>query len=151
LFTARIAGGHVRGRLPLTGRVLTTQPLEDSQARLAADTSALSTGSVIFDRLLTGPGLLDAGIYPEVSFRMELLAWVPSGWRAVGQLLVKGTEHTVACQLDVDPGSQRPGGQASLTVISHWILDSAWVTPEPVPALSRRIVMTCTVALKPDR
>ena len=95
-FAARAAGRSVRGHLPLTGRVLITDPIEDSTARLAARTSAVSTGSPLLDRLLAGPGFLDAGAFPEISFRSELLAWVPAGWRAVGRLQVKDTEHELA-------------------------------------------------------
>ena len=38
----------------------------------------------MLDRLLAGPGFLDAGAYPEIRFRSELRAWVPTGWRAAG-------------------------------------------------------------------
>src|ERR1700689_4723655 len=81
-FTASVVGGPVRGRLPLTGRVLITEPIEDSTARLTARAGAVSTGSLVLDQLLAGPGFLDAGAYPEISFRSEFLAWVPAGWRA---------------------------------------------------------------------
>ena len=100
-FAARVADRPVRGRLPLTGGVLIAEPVEDSTARLAARASAVSTGSPVLDRLLTGPGFLDAGAFPEIIFRSELLAWVPAGWRAVGRLRVKNTEHELACQLDL--------------------------------------------------
>ena len=89
-FAARAAGRLVGGRLPLTGRVLMAEPIEDSTVRLAARTSAISTGSPWLDRLLAGPGFLDAEAFPEIGFRSELLAWVPAGWRAVGRLRVKG-------------------------------------------------------------
>jgi hypothetical protein len=36
-------------RLPLTGQVLVTEPIEDSTVRLAARTSAVSTGSSWLD------------------------------------------------------------------------------------------------------
>ena len=100
-FAARVAGRAVGGRLPLRGEVLMTEPIEDSTARLTARTSAVSTGSPVLDRLLAGPGFLDAQAYPEISFQAELLVWVPAGWRAVGRLLVKNTEHELACQLDL--------------------------------------------------
>jgi hypothetical protein len=51
-FAARAVGRPVLGRVPLTGRVLITEPIEDSTARLAARTSAISTGSPLLDRLL---------------------------------------------------------------------------------------------------
>src|SRR5260370_1227847 len=108
-FTARVAGRPVRGRLPLTGGVLIAQPIEDSTARLAATTNAVSTGSPVLDRLLTGPRFLDAGAFPEISFRSEQLVWVPAGWRAVGCLQVKNTEYELACQLDLDLPDTRPG------------------------------------------
>jgi polyisoprenoid-binding protein YceI len=73
--------------------VLVTEPIEDSTAWLAARASAVSTGSSVLDGLLAGPGFLDAATFPEISFRSELLAWVPAGWRATGRLQVKGTEH----------------------------------------------------------
>jgi hypothetical protein len=38
-FAARFAGQPMRGRLPLTGEVLITEPIEDSTARLAAAAS----------------------------------------------------------------------------------------------------------------
>ena len=77
----------MRGCLPLTGEVRITGPIGDSTARLAARTSAVSTGSPVLDRLLAGPAFLDARAFPEISFRSELLVWVPAGWRAVGRHL----------------------------------------------------------------
>jgi polyisoprenoid-binding protein YceI len=151
-FTARVAGRPVRGRLPLTGGVLITQPIEDSAAHLVARAGAVSTGSIVLDRLLTGPGFLDAGVFPEISFRSEQLACVPAGWRAIGQLQVKGTEHALACQLEVVQASgrdRRPGAPLRLTIASRWVLDSRWVTSQWVPALSRHIAMTCSAALEP--
>lgn len=151
-FTARFAGRQVRGRLPLTGGVLVKQPIGDSAARLVARASAVSTGSTVLDRLLTGPGFLDAGVFPDISFRSELLVCVPAGWQAVGQLQVKGTEHALACLLEVvqahwrDP---RPDGPPRMTIASRWVLDSRWVTSRRIPALSRRIAMTCSAALEP--
>ena len=72
-FAARVAGRPVGGRLPLAGQMLMAEPIEDSTVRLAARTSAISTGSPWLDRLLAGPGFLDAGAFPEISFRSELL------------------------------------------------------------------------------
>ena len=149
-FTARVAGGPVRGQLALAGRVLIAQPVEDSEARLTARTSTLSTGSVLLDQILTGPAFLDADAFPEISFHAGLLVCVPAGWRAVGHLRVKGTEHAVACQLDVDPASPRADGPPGITITCRWGLDSRWVTRQRIPALSRRILMTCSVALVPD-
>ena len=48
-FSARVAGGPVRGRLGLAGRVCIAQPIEDSEARLTARTGTLSTGSALLD------------------------------------------------------------------------------------------------------
>ena len=72
-FAARLAGRRVRGRLPLTGQVLITEPIEESLALLTARTSAVSTGSPVLDRLLAGPAFLDARAYPEISFQSDLL------------------------------------------------------------------------------
>ena len=72
-FAARVAGRPVGGRLPLSGQMLMAEPIEDSTVRLAARTSAISTGSPWLDRLLAGPGFLDAAAFPEISFRSELL------------------------------------------------------------------------------
>jgi polyisoprenoid-binding protein YceI len=149
-FAARVADRPVRGRLPLTGGVLIADPVEDSTARLAARASAVSTGSPVLDRLLTGPGFLDAGAFPEISFRSELLAWVPAGWRAVGRLRVKDADHELACHLDLRLGDMRPGGSPRIIVASRWVIDSRWVTTRWVPALGRRIVMTCSFSLEPD-
>src|SRR5580704_18706291 len=149
-FAARVADRSVRGRLPLTGEVLIAEPVEDSTARLAARASAVSTGSPLLDRLLTGPGFLDAGAFPEIIFRSELLAWVPAGWRAVGRLRVKNIEHELACQLDLRLNGMPLGGSPRIMVASRWVLDSRWVTTRWVPALGRRIVMTCSFSLEPD-
>ena len=149
-FSARVAGGPVRGRLGLAGRVCIAQPIEDSEARLTARTATLSTGSALLDQLITGPGFLDAAAFPEISFQAELLVCVPAGWRAVGQFRVKGTEHALACQLDAGPAARGPDGLPTMTVTSRWALDSRWVTRQRIPALSRRIVMTCSVALVPE-
>ena len=48
---------------------------------------------------MAGPGFPDAAAFAEVTFRSELLACVPAGWRAVGRLQVTGTEHELACHL----------------------------------------------------
>jgi polyisoprenoid-binding protein YceI len=149
-FAARAAGRSVRGHLPLTGRVVITEPIEDSTARLAARTSAVSTGSPLLDRLLAGPGFLDAGAFPEISFRSELLAWVPAGWRAVGHLQVKDTEHELACRFDLRLDDLQPGGPQRIGVASSWVIDSRWVTRQWIPGLGRRIVMTCSLSLEPD-
>src|SRR6478735_9010453 len=141
-FAARVAGRPVGGRLPLAGQMLMAEPIEDSTVRLAARASAVSTGSPVLDRLLAGPGFLDAGAFPEISFRSELLVWVPAGWRAVGRLRVKNTEHELACQLDLRLGGTRPGGAPRITIASSWVIDSRWVTSQRIPALGRRIVMT---------
>ncbi len=149
-FAARAVGRSVLGRVPLTGRVLITEPIEDSTVRLAARTSAISTGSPVLDRLLAGPGFLDAGAFPEIGFRSELLAWVPAGWRAVGRLQVKGAEHELACRFDLYLDDPRPGGPPGLMVASSLVIDSRWVTRQRIPALGRRIVMTCSLFLEPD-
>ncbi len=149
-FAARAAGRPVLGRVPLTGRVLITEPIEDSTARLAARTSAISTGSPLLDRLLAGPGFLDAGAFPEVTFRSELLAWVPAGWRAVGHLQVKDTEHELACRFDLHLGDLQAGEPQRVEVAGRWVVDSRWVTRQRIPALGRRIVMTCSLSLEPD-
>ena len=150
LFAARVAGRPVRGRLPLTGGVCITQPIEDSTARLATRPSAVSTGSPALDRLLAGPRFLDAGAFPEISFRSERLVWVPAGWRAVGRLQVKNTEHALACQLDLDLPGTRPGDPPRIIIACSWVIDSRWVTRQWIPALSRRIVMKCSSLLEPD-
>src|SRR5580693_7304293 len=84
-FAASVVGRPVRGCLPLSGGVL-------------------STGSPVVDRLLAGPGFLDAAAFPEISFRSELLAWVPAGWRAAGRLQVKNAEYALACYLALHLG-----------------------------------------------
>ena len=149
-FEARVAGRPVRGRLPLTGGVLITEPIEDSTARLAARASAVSTGSAALDRLLTGPGFLDAAAFPEISYQSELLASVPAGWRAVGRLQVKNTGYDLACQLDPDLPGTRPGDPPRIIIASSWVIDSRWVTTRWIPALGRRIVMTCSFSLEPE-
>jgi polyisoprenoid-binding protein YceI len=149
-FTARFAGRPVRGRLPLTGGVLITEPIENSTARLAARTSAVSTRSPALDRLLTGPGFLDAAAFPEISFQSEQLVWVPDGWRVIGHLRVKDTEHELACQLDLHLGETRPDGPPRIIITSSWVIDSRWITSQWIPGLGRRIMMTCSSSLEPD-
>ena len=149
-FAAWMAGRTVRGHLPLTGEVQIAEPIEGSTARLAARTSAVRTGSAVLDRLLAGPAFLDATAYPEISFRSELLAWVPTGWRAVGYLRVKDAEHELACQLGVHLGDTRPGGARRLIIATSWVIDSAWVTSQRIPTLGRRIAMTCSFHLEPN-
>ena len=150
-FAARVAGQPVRGCLPLTGEVLITEPIEASTACLAATTSAISTSSAALDRLLVGPAFLDVRAFPQISFRSELLVWVPAGWRAVGRLQVKNAEHELACQLELRPGEPAPDGQPRLVITSQWVIDSRWITSEWIPGLSRRVVITCSFGLQPSR
>src|ERR1700741_1560172 len=63
-FAARAVGRPVTGRLPRAGRVLMAEPIEDSTVRLAARTSAISTGSPWLDALLAGAGFLDGQALP---------------------------------------------------------------------------------------
>jgi polyisoprenoid-binding protein YceI len=148
-FVARVAGRSVRGCLPLTGEVLITEPIEESTARLAATTSAISAGSAALDRLLAGPGFLDARAFPQITFRSELLVWVPAGWRAVGRLQVKNAEHELACQLELRQGDAAPTGRPRLVIASQWVIDSRWITSQWIPGLSRRVVITCSFGLEP--
>jgi polyisoprenoid-binding protein YceI len=141
-FMARVAGGSVRGRLPLSGGARISATVDQSAACLVASSAALSTGSGLLDRMLVGSGFLEADAFPEITFRSEMLVRVPSGWRAVGQLEVKGREHAMACELAVDP-------RDPMTITSRWVLDSAWVTSRRVLALGRSIAMTCSVRLQP--
>jgi polyisoprenoid-binding protein YceI len=149
-FVARLAGRRVRGQLPLAGQVLITEPIEKSMVRLTASTSAVSTGSPVLDRVLAGPGFLDAHAYPEISFHSDLLVWVPAGWRAVGRLQVKDAEHELACQFGVGTDAARPGGVPRLVIACSWAIDATWVTSQRIPALGRRIAMTCSFHLDPD-
>lgn len=147
-FAARVAGQPLRGCLPLTGEVLIGEPIEESTARLAARTSAISTGSAALDRLLASPVFLDARAFPEISFRSDLLVRVPAGWRAVGRLQVKNAEHELACQLELYQGDPTPGGQPRLVIGSEWVIDSRWITSQWIPGLSRRVVITGSLCLE---
>jgi polyisoprenoid-binding protein YceI len=149
-FAARAAGRPVPGRLPLTGRVLIAETIEDSTAWLAARAGQVSTGSHVLDRQLGGPGFLDALAFPEITFRSELLAWVPAGWRAVGRLQVRDTEHELACQLDLHRDGAQLDEPPRFRITSSWILDSRWITRLWIPGLSRRIPMTCSFILERD-
>jgi polyisoprenoid-binding protein YceI len=149
-FAARLAGRRVRGQLPLAGQVVITEPVEESAALLTARTSAVSTGSPVLDRVLAGPAFLDAQAYPEISFRTDLLAQGPTGWRAVGHLQVKNAEHELACEFGVHLGDGGPGSAPRLVIACSWVLDSTWVTSQRIPALSRRIAMSCSFGLYPD-
>jgi hypothetical protein len=93
---------------------------------------------------------LDARAFPEVSFRSELLAWVPAGWRAVGHLQVKDTEHELACRFDPCLDDLRPGGPQQILIACSWVIDSRWITRQWIPGLGRRIEMTCSLSLQPD-
>jgi polyisoprenoid-binding protein YceI len=102
----------------------------------------------MLDELIAGAGFLDSETYPDITFRSDMLARVPTGWRAVGQLWVKGAEHPLVCEFDVDLRSQRPG-VAEMTITTRWVIDAAWITTQWVPMLARRIAMSCSVALEP--
>jgi polyisoprenoid-binding protein YceI len=147
-FTARVAGRSVRGRLPLSGAAYVSPAVEDSAAYLCAATGAVSTGSGMLDRLIAGAGFLDSDTYPDISFRSDMLVCAPTGWRAVGHLRVKGTEHPLVCELDADLRAQRPGS-AAMMITTRWVIDSMWITTQWVPMLARRIAMSCSVALEP--
>jgi polyisoprenoid-binding protein YceI len=131
--------------LGLDGVAYVSASIENSAAHLYAVTASLRTGSPLLDRLLLGAGFLDAESFPCISFRADMLVGVPTGWRAGGQLRVKGTDHPLVCELDADL-HDRPGPPA-MTVTTRWVIDSTWITNQRVPALSRRIAMTCSVAL----
>jgi polyisoprenoid-binding protein YceI len=148
-FAARVAGQSVRGCVPLTGEAIIAEPIEKSTARLAARTSAISTGSAALDRLLAGPAFLDARAFPEISFRPELLVPVPAGWRAVGRLQIKNADHELACQLELRRGDPTPGGQPRLVIASQWVIDSRWITSLWIPGLSHRVMITCSFCLEP--
>ena len=146
-FNARVAGSSIHGRLPLSGRAYVSAVIEESAAHLYAATGSLRTGSAMLDRLLAGPGFLDAEAHPEISFRSDVLVCVPTGWRAVGHLQVKGTEHPLVCELDADLRDE-PQGPAAMTINTRWVIDSKWITTQRVPMLARRIAMSCSLVLE---
>jgi len=146
-FTARVAGRPVRGRLPLSGGAYVSASIEDSATHLYAATGALRTGSAMLDRLLAGPGFLDAETHPDISFRSETLVCVPTGWRAAGHLRIKGTDHPLVCELDADLHDQQHAS-AAMTIKTRWVIDSTWITTQRVPMLTRRIAMSCSLALE---
>lgn len=148
-FAARVAGHPVRGRLPMTGRVLITEPVGQSTARLTARAGAISTGSPALDSVLAGPGFLDARTFPEISFLAELVVRVPSGWRAVGRIRVRDAEHELACQLSMQDAEPAPANTGCVIVSCSWVLDARWVTRHRIPTLSRRVVMTSSLYLDP--
>ena len=149
-FTARLPWRRVQGRLPLTGQVLVTEPVEDSRASLTAKTRAVCTGWPVLDRVLAGPAFLDAHAYPDICFQSDLLICVPSGWRAVGRLRVKNTEHELACQFGLQFGHPEPGEVPLPVITCSWVIDSAWVASQRIPALDQRIEMNCSFRLEPD-
>ncbi len=149
-FTARVAGRSVRGRLPLTGAVKVAASIEDSRAHLVALANDVSTGNRMLDRLLAGPGFLDTEGHPTISLRSQMLVCVPTGWRVVGQLEVKGIERPIVCELQADLRSAQPptaAARAAMILTTRWVLDSTWITTQRLPTLSRRIAMSCSVVL----
>jgi polyisoprenoid-binding protein YceI len=70
-------------------RVLITEPIEDSTAAGRQDERHQHRVTSAGPRAGRA-GFLDAVTYPEISFRSELLAWVPAGWRTVGCLNLRG-------------------------------------------------------------
>ncbi len=145
-FRTGLAGRRVEGRLPLIGGAVVTPSLEDSTAELVAMTEGVRTGHGLIDGLLASPNFLDAEAFPAIVFRSDLLVRVPTGWRAVGLLRVKGTDHPLACELDVAPS--RLGARAArVRLTTRWVIDSSWITTQRIPGLSRRIAMTCAVEL----
>jgi polyisoprenoid-binding protein YceI len=146
-----VAGRPVRGRLPVSGEASVGGSAEDCGATLVARVGELSTFSPILDRILTGPGFLEADAYPEISFRSEELIQVPTGWRAIGQLRVKGVDHEVACQLSLGSLRWQADGTPRLSATSQWVLDSTWITGQRIPGLSRRVVIAASIVLEPSR
>ncbi len=149
-FTARVAGRAVRGRLPVSGEALVGGSVEECATKLVASTGALSTFSPILDKILTGPGFLEAASFPEISFHSEQLTRVPTGWRAIGRLHVKGVDHEIACQLSVGSIHWDEEGTPRLSAKSHWVLDSTWITGQRIPGLSRRVAIACFIVLEPS-
>ncbi len=56
----------------------------------------------------------------------------------------------MACQLDLHFGDTLPGDPPRIVIAGSWVIDSRWVTGQRIPALGRRIVMTCSSSLQPD-
>ena len=147
-FAARVAGRSVRGRLPLIGAVNMAASIEDSTAHLVALANEVSTGNRMLDRMLAGPGFLDIEDHPTISLRSQMLVCVPTGWRVVGQLQVRGIEHPIVCELEADLRSaQQETSAATVILTTRWVLDSTWITTQRLPTMSRRIAMTCSVVL----
>jgi polyisoprenoid-binding protein YceI len=152
VFNARIAGRPVRGRLPLRGDVLVAELAQESTAELVASPSAVTTGHGVLDRVLAGPGFLNADNFPEITFRSEVLVCVPTGWRAIGNMCIKGTEHPVVCELAADLRSAHTAGAVTVTVGPRFEMDhptaDAHAQPSrhhdqlahPRPRLSRRAI-----------
>ncbi len=148
-FVARVAGRPVRGRLPLEGEASVAGSAEQWGTHLVASTRGLSTFSPVLDRILKGPGFLEADEHPEIGFQSQSLVRVPTGWRAIGLLQVKGVDYEVACELVLGHLQHGRTGGPRISAISHWVLDSRWITGQRIPGLSRRVSMTSSVVLEP--
>lgn len=117
-------------------------------AHLTALASEVSTGNRMLDRLLTGPGFLDSESHPTINLRSQSLVWVPTGWRSLGKLRVKGIEHPIASEFEADVHpTQSHAAIATLTVRTRWVLDSTWITTNRLPTVRRRILLECVVVL----
>jgi polyisoprenoid-binding protein YceI len=139
----------VRGRLPVSGEARLAGALDACGTQLVAATSGLFTGSRVLDQILKGPGFLEADAYSDITFWSDELTRVPTGWRAIGWLRVKGVEHELACELALGHAARRIGQLPRLCAVSHWVLDSTWITGSRIPGLSRRVAMTSSVVLEP--
>lgn len=147
-FSVRVAGMPVEGHFPLSGAVLLGPSLDDSAAYFSAMTNELQTGSRTVDTLLAGPAFLDTAAFPEVWFQSESIVRVPSGWRGIGSLIVKEVERAVVCDFAIVV-EESAGRVRQLHLAASWAIDSAWITLQAMPKMSRRIAMGCSVVLQP--
>ena len=97
-----------------------------------------------------GAQLAGRGGLPRDQLPVRSAGLGAAGWRAVGRLQVKGTEHELDCQLDVDRDGGPVDDSSPFRITSNWILDSRWIARQWIPGLSRHITMTCSFLLEPD-
>lgn len=65
-----------------------------SNITASLDVNTLRTGILLLDKLLLRSNYLDEHKYPQITFRSESITTLGSGYRAVGNLIIKGNWRT---------------------------------------------------------
>jgi polyisoprenoid-binding protein YceI len=133
-FTATQAGAKFNGSFKRFKVTLDFDPANPAQGRLdvAVETASIDTQDEERDEVLRSPDFFWAEKYPQAEFHAGRFERDGAGWRAPGELTIRGVKKTVPVHFSLAPGagSAVMKGGARLKRLAFGLGQGDWASTE---------------------